>query len=136
MSAHRSRRVEALRALVEAFGGNPPDWLLPEYNEACEALNTPEPLHEAAPDLRMIREAAKTYDDDMNAAERAPTGDDYNALFSMIMSDAPSDLEWDAKRAMLLALKTITLHAPSLDVVGIRELADEAIAKAEGRTNG
>ena len=51
MKASGSRRVEALRALVEAFGGNPPDWLLPEYNEACEALNTPEPLYDTAPEL-------------------------------------------------------------------------------------
>jgi len=33
---------------------------------------------------------------------------------------------------MLVALKTIALHAPSLDIVGIRELCDEAIAKAQG----
>lgn len=34
---------------------------------------------------------------------------------------------------MLVALKTIALHAPSLDVTGIRELCDAAIARAEGR---
>jgi len=34
---------------------------------------------------------------------------------------------------MLTALRTIALHAPSLDVTGIRELCDAAIAKAGGR---
>ncbi|CAB4183705.1 hypothetical protein UFOVP1375_37 [uncultured Caudovirales phage] len=33
---------------------------------------------------------------------------------------------------MLQILETIALHAPSLDAVGIRELCDEAIAKAKG----
>ena len=35
---------------------------------------------------------------------------------------------------LLIALKTIALHAPSLDVAGIRELCDAAIARAEGRS--
>ena len=34
---------------------------------------------------------------------------------------------------MLTILKTLALHAPNLDAQGIRELCDEAIAKAEGR---
>lgn len=34
---------------------------------------------------------------------------------------------------MLTALRTIALHVTSLDAAGIRELADEAIARAEGR---
>lgn len=33
---------------------------------------------------------------------------------------------------MLTALQCIALHAPSLDVIGIRELCDAAIAKATG----
>ena len=33
---------------------------------------------------------------------------------------------------MLQILETIALHAPSLDAVGIRELCDEAIARAQG----
>jgi len=33
---------------------------------------------------------------------------------------------------MLQILETIALHAPSLDANGIRELCDEAIAKATG----
>ena len=35
---------------------------------------------------------------------------------------------------MLTILQTIALHAPSLDAEGIRELCDEAIACAEGRS--
>ena len=34
---------------------------------------------------------------------------------------------------MLTTLRTIALHVTSLDATGIRELADEAIARAEGR---
>lgn len=33
---------------------------------------------------------------------------------------------------MLIVLQTIALHAPSLNVQGIRELCDYAIAKAQG----
>lgn len=33
---------------------------------------------------------------------------------------------------LLVALQTIFLHAPSLDVTGIRELCDAALSKAAG----
>jgi len=36
-----------------------------------------------------------------------------------------------ARDFLRVALQTITLHAPSLDAVGIRELCDEALARAE-----
>lgn len=35
---------------------------------------------------------------------------------------------------LLVALETIALHAPSLDVTGIREICDGAIAKAKGES--
>lgn len=39
----------ALRNLVAAFGGSPPDWITAEYDAACAALNTPDPMRDAAP---------------------------------------------------------------------------------------
>lgn len=44
-------RTTALRNLVDAFGGNPPDWIRAEYDAACAALNTRDPMRDAAPDM-------------------------------------------------------------------------------------
>lgn len=44
-------RTTALRNLVDVFGGNPPDWIRAEYDAACAALNTPDPMRDAAPDM-------------------------------------------------------------------------------------
>ena len=62
---------------------------------------------------------------------------DPGCTFGRIVADViePDDARLIAAAPDLLTiLKTIALHAPSLDAQGIRELCDEAIAKAEGPT--
>lgn len=68
-------------------------------------------------------------------------GPDGGSIAGVLYTDRTTELHVEslanarliaAAPKLLQALKIITLHAPSLDVVGIRELADEAIATAEG----
>jgi hypothetical protein len=57
-------------------------------------------------------------------SDNFPVGRGFNAADTRLMAAAPH---------MLTVLRTLALHAPSLDAQGVRELCDEAIAKAEGR---
>lgn len=100
--------------------------------------------------LTRIREKAAAYGDKMDDTandgkdSRPPTGDDYNALMDILMSDWEPDPVRDAAADMLAALKEIAcLWDPSIrpppgtsetPYMRTAQAIHNAIAKAEGRS--
>mgnify|MGYP001051663288 CR=1 FL=1 len=62
--------------------------LLGDIVQACglEAV-----LGEVAPHITQALADLRSYDDALNTAEKAPTGDDYNALFRIMADILPTD---------------------------------------------